>query len=223
MTTEDLGYFTEYATANWGSDFTAPGSADMRRCFLVWKRAQEDGWGSEEFRSAVDRFIARAKFPTWTIADFFEAKRPKVYGHAWYRENWPKHGAEGIGTYEVTVAGERRPVWGLRSECDGLLPVWEDEHVPDEQVQASVESQTEAARDFMAPATRQAYSETMDRLRSELQIEEKREAVAMMERSKSIEDRTIEQLQAEVERLTEENAELRTKLPEAAMTADGHV
>lgn len=221
MTTEDLGYFAEACTENWGADFTKPGSPDLRRCFLVWKQAQEQGWGSTEFRRAVSAFLLRTTFPTWTLADFFEYKRPKVYGHAWMRENWARLGAEGIGTYEI--AG--RPVWGLRSECDGLLPVWEAEHVPDEspEIEAQVSpDEPTTKRDFMSPAVREDYNRVMADLGAGIKLEEAEEQLRRARSELVLETKTIDALRAENDELKKQVQNLTDLLHKRAEAGGTH-
>lgn len=198
ITTEELAYLTDACTVNWSIPFSKPGSDELRRCFLVWKQAHEDGWCRQEWRRAVDQFVKRVKFATWTLADFFDGKRPMVYGHAWMREHWAKHGPTEIGTYDL----KGRPVWGWRRDIDGLLPEWEPEHVPDEPSPDSVDQTVEAPRsDVMDADTRQRYDAIMDDLRSGVALEEEQRKTMMLRAERRHDQRTIDELRAENESL----------------------
>lgn len=214
MSTDDASYFAGRCTSAYGYDFTEAETLFNARVWDVWEQCQRDGWTSETFRRAVDRFVVAEKFATWAPADFFaKAGAPKIYGHVWYAEQVAAGRGAEVGRYVTTTpSGAEQVVWGWRIECDGLLP----EHVftPDAQrSEAPTEPSEESGAGIPASARPQwdAMKEVLnlkgeiDALKAEL-AGVRRELALERETSARLR-RTSEELQLQLSSIIERNAE----------------
>ena len=53
---------------------------------MLWEMIIEDKWTKERLQSTLKWFLKNKKFPSWTIADWFDYD-VKLYPHSWYRKN----------------------------------------------------------------------------------------------------------------------------------------
>lgn len=225
LTTDDATYFARRATVTFGIDHAEPHTVPNQRVWEVWEQAQRDGWSAAEFRRAVDAFVMRQKFPTWTVADFFADPRPRVYGHAWYAEQTTAGRGAEVGRYVVERPnGEPQVVWGWRAECDGLLT----EHrfspqgnrpAPIAPTQTDGTPRPATGLHTMDAETRERWDAIKTDLRAGIQLDEERAKHERTISERTLDRRRIEQLDDENDGLrrqlaimTERNAELAARL-----------
>lgn len=210
LRTDDATYFARRATVTFGIDHAEPQSLPNLRVWEVWEQAERDGWTGAEFRRAVDAFVLRQKFPTWTVADFFAEPRPKVHGHAWYAEQTTAGRGAEVGRYVVTRPnGEPQVVWGWRSECDGMLP--EHRFTPEAGAPpnpAAPESPTATAADVMAPDVREQWDAIKEAAKAGAALDEEKRTTARLRNEHQTDRKRIAQLEDEVASLKQQLANI---------------
>lgn len=60
---------------------------------MLFQMIDEERWTEERFKRTFSWFLKNKKFPSWTIADWFEFGI-KVYPYAWYLQQIDKQGRE---------------------------------------------------------------------------------------------------------------------------------
>lgn len=210
LRTDDATYLARRATVTFGIDHAEPQSLPNLRVWEVWEQAERDGWTASEFRRAVDAFVLRQKFPTWTVADFFAEPRPKVYGHAWYAEQTTAGRGAEVGRYSVIRPnGEPQVVWGWRTECDGLLP--EHRFTPETTAPAAAkpDSPTTSVADIMDLATREQWDAIKKAAEAGAALDEEKRTTSRLRTERTADQKRIAQLEEEVASLKQQLANRR--------------
>jgi hypothetical protein len=52
---------------------------------MLWEMIVEEGWTKERLQSTLKWFLKNKKFPSWTIADWFDYDQ-KLYPYSWYQQ-----------------------------------------------------------------------------------------------------------------------------------------
>lgn len=86
VSTEDLLKAEELIRLNFGVDYP------KEKFQVLWEMILEDGWTDYRLRETVKWFLKTKKFPTWTIADWFDYG-VKLYPYSKYVEEVSKHGS----------------------------------------------------------------------------------------------------------------------------------
>lgn len=106
----DLVDFAELLSLNYSVDAVNPDSLEFKKASLIFLEAQRNGFTKDEFREATMRMLRKQKFPTWTLADFFDFERPMLYTK---NEVLKMNNGDFFGFKRVTYPGmnEKLEVW----------------------------------------------------------------------------------------------------------------
>lgn len=69
----------ELLKMNFGMDYPA------QKFSMLWDMIIEEGWTKERLKSVLKWFLKNKKFPSWTIADWFDYD-VKLYPYSWYQQ-----------------------------------------------------------------------------------------------------------------------------------------
>jgi hypothetical protein len=192
---------------------------DAEKARLLQAQLRTLGWTDGDFLTALQDFLLRCEFRTWTIAEFLKSARPKVYPYSWYLEQVREGKDDQVGRYRAP--GIEKPVFGWKHEVGDRLPVFTPAVVakelpaPVEPIKPETTTAIAEAKLKIAEGMNADYEKTLTRtqqenahLRSrnqmlELELKEARQLLEL-ERNQSA------MLQEEIERLTSDDA------PEAA-------
>lgn len=172
--------------ANFGIDYAAGEggrpTANAAKALTLLEELRRKGYTDSDFRFALDRFLESCRFPTWTIADFLAASRPKVYPHAWYvrQITGPPEGdgsldnAALIGCYRAPDVDH--PVFGWKDQIGTRLPAWTRE-----DVRKQLEATKEPLRDDIAATIAETKAMLATKASDEQTIRELKSRNAMLE------------------------------------------
>lgn len=79
VSTETFAKSMAILQANFGAEF------NRERVSVLFDLIRKDGWSETRFTAVVEWFLKNKRFPTWTIADWYDYGI-KVYPEAWYRK-----------------------------------------------------------------------------------------------------------------------------------------
>lgn len=68
----DFEVFRTFLTKNYRADFLSPNTANYGVAEMCYRKAISLGWSAEQFSKHFEKFVMRVKFPTFTVAEFFE-------------------------------------------------------------------------------------------------------------------------------------------------------
>lgn len=80
----DFGKFQEQLTLNFSKDYTVADSIEYKKAKQIFEYCLKEKWSRREFHKRLEQFIKSQKYPTFTVADFLDYERVKLYDHNWY-------------------------------------------------------------------------------------------------------------------------------------------
>lgn len=119
-------------SANFGTNYAgvfppsdgrpAAPTADAVKMRMVYEQMVRLGWSNEMFEERAAEFLAECKWPTWTIAEFFEgdAQPVQLHPYSWYVAQ-AKELASNAGDIACYLDDQGRKGWGWIHELEGRL------------------------------------------------------------------------------------------------------
>lgn len=91
----DFEIFRRVLSGNYNADYMSVRTANYEKAEMIYSKVLSLGWNSKQFAKHLEAFLLRCKYPTFTIADFFQditTLKLKSYG-AYLIENDKTAGA----------------------------------------------------------------------------------------------------------------------------------
>lgn len=92
---------------NYGVDY------DPEKFSMLWSMVKQEGWSAKRLKETVLVFIKNNKYPSWTVADFFE-HGCKLYNYTQYMKELDKYRGLNEEIIWFTIRGVR--LWGYTNE-----------------------------------------------------------------------------------------------------------
>ena len=119
----DFMEFISALTVNFAIDFGNTNSLDYQKAKLIFDECKLLDWTAVEFNKQLHKFIREQKFANFTVADFINYERPKLYSYEWFKFQSEKDTNAKFECY--IIEGQRY----YRFKADRYLPKLEQDTV----------------------------------------------------------------------------------------------